>query len=392
MLLFVMAAMAAPVQIPVQGAISAPEAVGTVSTRFLLTRDADATDVVHDETQLVAFADGAFSVTLGTAASLESEDLATDGPLFMTLRVGTGASSAAVPVGWSARAAWAAHAGDAASLGGEPPSTYQRASEAWQPGAGVVTTGRTFSVTGDNFATSNQGCTPGQVVTGISSTGAVTCAVDANSTYSGSNFATSNQGCSAGQVVTGVSPTGAVTCAAVAQANLACATGSVVTGFTAAGAPICAVDKDTTYSGANFALSNRSCTTGSVISGIDSNGLPVCSAAGGSTPIGSIIAWHKSLANTPALPAGWLECNGQTVSDAASPYNGQAVPNLTGGRFLRGGTTSGALGGSTSHTHSFSQTSADLAPDASNVSNGSFTNAADHQPPFMDVVWIMRVR
>jgi len=61
-------------------------------------------------------------------------------------------------------------------------------------------------------------------------------------------------------------------------------------------------------------------------------------------PVGTIMAWHKSMTNTPALPTNWVECNGQTISDADSPYNGQAVPNLNStGRFLHGGTTSGPL-------------------------------------------------
>lgn len=59
-------------------------------------------------------------------------------------------------------------------------------------------------------------------------------------------------------------------------------------------------------------------------------------------PIGSIIAWHKNLTGVPALPGNWLECNGQVVSDAASPMDGQALPNLNGeARFIRGSATSG---------------------------------------------------
>lgn len=63
----------------------------------------------------------------------------------------------------------------------------------------------------------------------------------------------------------------------------------------------------------------------------------------GGDPIGSIEAFHKSMANTPALPWGWVECNGQVLSDPESPYNGQAIPDLNNtGLFLRGGLTSGA--------------------------------------------------
>jgi len=46
------------------------------------------------------------------------------------------------------------------------------------------------------------------------------------------------------------------------------------------------------------------------------------------SPIGSIIALHKNMENTPALPDGWVECNGQLISDLASPYHGQNAPNL----------------------------------------------------------------
>jgi hypothetical protein len=59
-------------------------------------------------------------------------------------------------------------------------------------------------------------------------------------------------------------------------------------------------------------------------------------------PIGSIVAWHKSFANTPSLPNGWVECNGQTLSDSESVYDGQVIPDLNGEtRFIRGGATSG---------------------------------------------------
>lgn len=51
----------------------------------------------------------------------------------------------------------------------------------------------------------------------------------------------------------------------------------------------------------------------------------------GSVPVGSIMAidiYHQS---TPlVLPADVVECNGQVISDGASPYNGQRVRNLNG--------------------------------------------------------------
>ena len=59
-------------------------------------------------------------------------------------------------------------------------------------------------------------------------------------------------------------------------------------------------------------------------------------------PIGTIVAWHKSKQGTPALPSGWVECNGKPINDSDSPYNGQNAPNLNNdGRFLRGSNESG---------------------------------------------------
>lgn len=64
--------------------------------------------------------------------------------------------------------------------------------------------------------------------------------------------------------------------------------------------------------------------------------------AHGAIPIGGIISWLKTFANTPSLPDMFLECNGQTVSDGDSPYNGQDLPDLNGNaQFLYGASTSG---------------------------------------------------
>lgn len=75
----------------------------------------------------------------------------------------------------------------------------------------------------------------------------------------------------------------------------------------------------------------------------------------GICPIGTILPWAKTLSGTPALPNGWKECDGSTVSDSSSVYNGVAVPNLNGNNnFLRGNSTSGGTGGAATHTHTFS--------------------------------------
>lgn len=125
-------------------------------------------------------------------------------------------------------------------------------------------------------------------------------------------------------------------------------------------------------------------------------------ALGLGAPIGSILAWHKSFTNTPALPAEWLECNGQTVSDVTSVYNGQALPDLNSvtASFLRGSNTSGSTGGADTHTHT--GTTAVATSDTSGQAvhtSGSLThshtfttNSGSTLPVYMSVVWIMRIK
>ena len=116
-------------------------------------------------------------------------------------------------------------------------------------------------------------------------------------------------------------------------------------------------------------------------------------------PIGGIVAWLKSYTNTPALPAGWVECNGQTLNDAESPYNGRVIPNLNGSssgtkRFLRGSTTSGATGGSETHNHGLPIT--DLLYTCGGTLGAGYactgTNSASTLPSYYEVVWILRVK
>jgi microcystin-dependent protein len=135
-------------------------------------------------------------------------------------------------------------------------------------------------------------------------------------------------------------------------------------------------------------------------------------------PIGGVAAWLKSYANTPALPSGWIECNGQTLNDPESPYNGQAIPNLNGGnRFLRGNSTSGNTGGSETVSLTAEQ-NGEHSHYLPTVNNGggstrlaiiNFDNddnpyteieseksgsGSPHEnlPPYYNVVWIMRVK
>jgi microcystin-dependent protein len=137
-------------------------------------------------------------------------------------------------------------------------------------------------------------------------------------------------------------------------------------------------------------------------------------AAGlGLVPIGSIIAWVKG-GSTPVLPDGWVECNGQVLSDAASVYNGQIITDLnSSNRFLRGNSTSGATGGEdahalsvaelAAHTHTvpdgtgylgntyLSQTGVTAGAGVTSGSAGSGT-AHENKPPYFNVVWIIRIK
>jgi hypothetical protein len=131
-------------------------------------------------------------------------------------------------------------------------------------------------------------------------------------------------------------------------------------------------------------------------------------------PIGGVISWLKTLAHTPTLPSNFVECNGQVLSDADSVYNGDTIPNLNAGIFLRANTTSGTTGGSDTHT----LTEAELPShhhttptwNASGAGNGKFANtggvtettadtgnagsgsAHNNIPSYYEVVMVMRIK
>ncbi len=145
-------------------------------------------------------------------------------------------------------------------------------------------------------------------------------------------------------------------------------------------------------------------------------------------PRGSIIAWHKSLTGTPNLPDGWVECNGQTISDAASVYNGQTVPNLNGqfqshhsrGVFLRGDVSSGTFEDDQFQGHRFGPSSQSTWLTSSGGSiiiltnptggtingifgtttgdpitdgtNGTPRTGMETRPASMSVVWIIKIK
>jgi hypothetical protein len=134
--------------------------------------------------------------------------------------------------------------------------------------------------------------------------------------------------------------------------------------------------------------------------------MPVSKPAG-IVPVGGVIAWLKSLTNTPTLPSEWLECNGQALTggsaDAQSVYNGGTIPNLNGAssgtkRFLRGSATSGGSADNESHSHSVDiclGTIEAWGTSSCSGGNGSFsvnTGSASSLPSYYEVVWILRIK
>ena len=123
-------------------------------------------------------------------------------------------------------------------------------------------------------------------------------------------------------------------------------------------------------------------------------------------PIGSLMAWAKTITGVPALPSGWVQCDGQVLSDADSPLNGQTMPALNAAnKFIRGNATSGGTGGADTHTHTFSfstdAASGTAAQGGSSTVKYSSTHshtvagtsiAANNLPPYYGVVWVIRVK
>lgn len=127
-------------------------------------------------------------------------------------------------------------------------------------------------------------------------------------------------------------------------------------------------------------------------------------------PVGTIIAWYNYTGTY--LPANWVKCNGGVVSDSDSPINGKAIPNLNGEkRFLRGGSTAGALEADElkSHTHqvisswpSGNATEWHVVANWSDPGEGptsdmdgpslTDTGGTETRPINMTVIWIMKIK
>ena len=92
------------------------------------------------------------------------------------------------------------------------------------------------------------------------------------------------------------------------------------------------------------------------------------------------------------VPANFVECNGQQLVDAASPLDGQFMPDINTGiqRFVRGGTVSGLTGG----IDSFATASADNAGvgPTFNAVTTDYSPGAVPIPPYQTAVFVIRVK
>ena len=111
----------------------------------------------------------------------------------------------------------------------------------------------------------------------------------------------------------------------------------------------------------------------------------------GIVPIGSVVAWFKSLTTTPPLLPNYVECNGQVLADGDSPLNGETIPNLNANRFLRGQATSGGTGGSETHRHSLHRDNS-ASTGTNTFADESATGYFSTLPTYTNVVWIMRIK
>jgi hypothetical protein len=109
-------------------------------------------------------------------------------------------------------------------------------------------------------------------------------------------------------------------------------------------------------------------------------------------PIGVVLPWFKDLPGVPALPANFVECNGQVLSDPESPLDGQFMPDINTGaqRFIRGALTSGTTGGIDSFGTALADNAGVGTPQ--NFVTTDFSPGAQPFPPYITAVWVIRVK
>jgi hypothetical protein len=125
---------------------------------------------------------------------------------------------------------------------------------------------------------------------------------------------------------------------------------------------------------------------------IDALTAQIAALAFGSVPIGGSIAYFKDTPGVPALPANFVECNGQVLNDPESPLDGQTMPDANTGaqRFIRGGLTSGVTGGIDSFGTALADNAGVGTPQ--NFVTTDFSPGAIPIPPFITAVYVIRVK
>jgi hypothetical protein len=115
-------------------------------------------------------------------------------------------------------------------------------------------------------------------------------------------------------------------------------------------------------------------------------------AQSGLVPIGAIVPWFKDTPGVPALPAQFVECNGQMLSDPESPLDGQFMPDINTGaqRFIRGSTNSGTTGGLDYFATALADNSGLGTPQ--NFVTTDFSPGAGPFPPYVTAVYVIRVK
>ena len=179
---------------PVQGVLqhSSGNAVnGTLTVVFTLYEEDNSSTGVWTETAQVVFDEGLFSIYLGEINPLDPSVFAGNDGLWLGITVGTDPEMDRVFLASAPYAAYAEHAGTAASVAaGDVTGTL---------GSGQLPGG---------VAMGPQGCPGGTYAIGLDVTGALTCLAAPTS----ADFALSDQLCPVGEVVVGIDAVGVVDC------------------------------------------------------------------------------------------------------------------------------------------------------------------------------------
>lgn len=117
----------------------------------------------------------------------------------------------------------------------------------------------------------------------------------------------------------------------------------------------------------------------------------VAALAFSQVPIAGVVPWHKNNPGAPALPANFVECNGQTLNDPESPLDGTTIPDYNNaGLFPKGGLTSDSVGGNDTFGTGIAEAFA--GGSAITVVSPDFSPGASPIPPFVTAVFVMRVK